>query len=113
MKINIQNAQPFSVFYHKEMLILSFEEFNNNFDIDHKAMSNIKIEHIGRDISLIPTKIIMSGQRPDSVAIFEFNTIVNLHQTEGTQRVLAIRREGGPVYYFDIFGVKTPPLLLE
>ena len=26
---------------------------------------------------------------------------------------LVIRREGGPVYYFDSFGVETPPLFFE
>ena len=29
------------------MLTLTFEEFINKFDIDNKAMSNIKIEDIG------------------------------------------------------------------
>ena len=42
-----------------------------------------------------------------------FNIIENLHPTEGTHLVLVIRREGGPVYYFDSFGVETPPLFLE
>ena len=32
------------------MLILTFKEFNNNFSIDNKAMRNIKIEDIDRDI---------------------------------------------------------------
>ena len=27
--------------------------------------------------------------------------------------ILVIRREGGPVYYFDSFAVETPPLFLE
>ena len=34
---------------------------------------------------------------------------VNLHPTEGTHWVLVIRRKGGPVYYFDSFGVENPP----
>ena len=42
-----------------------------------------------------------------------FNIIVNLHPTEGTHWVLVIRREGCPTYYFDSFGVETPPLFLE
>ena len=42
-----------------------------------------------------------------------FNIIVNLHPTDGTHWVLVIRREGGPVYYFDSFGVETTPLFLE
>ena len=41
------------------------------------------------------------------------NIIVILHPTDGTHWVLVIRREGGPVYYFDSFGVETPPLFLE
>ena len=36
--------------------------------------------------------------------------IVNLHPTDGTHWVLFIRRRGGKVYYFDSFGVETPPL---
>ena len=36
-----------------------------------------------------------------------------LHPTDGTHWVLVIRREGGPVYYFDSFRVETPPLFLE
>ena len=42
-----------------------------------------------------------------------FNMIVNLHPTDGTHWVLIIRREGGPVYYFDSFSVETPSLFLE
>ena len=41
------------------------------------------------------------------------NIIVNLHPTDGTHWVLVIRREGGPVYYFDSFGVETSPLFLD
>ena len=33
--------------------ILTFEEFNNKFSIDNKAMSNIKIEDIGKDKNLM------------------------------------------------------------
>ena len=40
------------------MLILSFEEFNNKFGIDIKAMSKIRIEDIGKDISLTPIEIV-------------------------------------------------------
>ena len=36
------------------MLILSFKEFNNEFDVDNEPMSNIRIKDIGKDISLIP-----------------------------------------------------------
>ena len=42
-----------------------------------------------------------------------FNIIVNLHPTDDTHWVLAKRRGGGNVYYFDSFGVETPRLALE
>ena len=49
--------------------------------------------------------------REPALQIYEpnLNIFVNLHPTEGTQWVLVIRREGGPVYYVDSFGVETPP----
>ena len=40
-------------------------------------------------------------------------SVKRLHPTDGTHWVLVIRREGGPVYYFDSFGVETPPLFFE
>ena len=95
------------------MLILTFEEFNNKFNIDNNAMSDIRIKDIGKDISLTPIEIVMRDQTPDNTSEPNVNIIVNLHPTDGTHWVLAIRREGGPVYYFDSFGVETPPLLLE
>ena len=95
------------------MLILTFEEFNNNFNIDNSAMSDIRIKDIGKDISLTPIEIVMRGQTPNNISEPNSNIIVNLHPTEGTHWVLVIRREGGPVYYFDSFGIETPPLFLE
>ena len=102
------------------MLILTFEEFNNEFNIDNNAMSDIRIKDIGKDISLTPIEILMRDQTPDSIGDPNFNIIVNLHPTEGTHWVLVIRREDqrsgytdGPVYYFDSFGAETPPLFLE
>ena len=95
------------------MLILTFEEFNNNFNIDNSAMSDIRIKDIGNDISLTPIEIIMRDQTPNNISEPNSNIIVNLHPTEGTHWVLVIRREGGPVYYFDSFGIETPPLFLE
>ena len=102
------------------MLVLIFEEFNNKFVFDNKAMSNIKIEDIGRDISLIPIEIVMRDQTPDSIwepasqiRELNFNIIVNLHPTDVTHWILVIRREGGPVFYFDSFGVETPAIFLE
>ena len=43
----------------------------------------------------------------------DFNIIVNLHPTVGTHWVSVIRRGGGKVYYYDTFGVETPPIFLE
>ena len=66
------------------MLILTFEEFNNKFDIDNSAMSNIRIKDIGKDISLTPIEIVMRDQTPDNTSEHNFNIIVNLHPTDGT-----------------------------
>ena len=49
------------------MLILTFEEFNNKFNIDNNAMSDIRIKDIGKDISLTPIEIVMRDQTPDSI----------------------------------------------
>ena len=95
------------------MLILTFEEFNNKFNIDNNAMSDIRIKDIGKDISLAPIEIVMRDDKPEMVSEPNSNIIVNLHLTEGTHWVLVIRREGGPTYYFDSFGVEAPPLFLE
>ena len=95
------------------MLILSFEEFNNQFGIENEAMSNIKLEDIVRDISLTSIEIVMKDESADSVIEPNFNIIDNLHPTDGTHWVLVIRRDAGPVYFFDSFGVETPPFFLE
>ena len=110
------------------MLILTFEEFNNKFIIDNIATSDIGIKDIGKDISLTPIEIVMRDQgtcladgetwsktyeTPENTTEPNFNIIINLHPTDSTHWVLVIRREGGPVYYFDSFGVETPPLFLE
>ena len=95
------------------MLILTFEEFNNKFNIDIIAISNIRIKDAGKDISLTLIEIVMRDETPDSIREPNFNIIVNLHTTDGTHWVSVIRREDGPVYYFDSFGVETPPLFLE
>ena len=89
------------------MLILSFEEFNNEFGIDNEPMSNISIKDIGKDIILTPKEKIMRDEKPEIINENNFNIIVNLHPTDGTHWVLVIRRGGGKVYYF------TPPLFLE
>ena len=44
------------------MLILSFEEFNNKFNIDNSAMSDIRIKGIDKDISLTPIEIVMRSK---------------------------------------------------
>ena len=79
------------------MLILTFEEFNNKFNIDNSAMSDIRIKDIGKDISLTPIEIVMRDDKLDNTNETNFNIIVNLHPTDGTHWVLVIRREGGPV----------------
>ena len=94
------------------MLTLTFEEFFNSFGIDNKAMSNIRIEDIGKDISLTHIEIVMRDKTPDNINENNFNIILNLHPTDGTHWVLVIRRRAGKVYYFDSFGVETPPLFL-
>ena len=95
------------------MLILTSEKFNNKFNIDNNAMSDIRIKDISKDISVTPIEIVMRDDKPEMVSEPNSNIIVNLHPTEGTHWVLVIRREDGPVYYFDSFGVETPPLFLE
>ena len=95
------------------MLILSFEEFNNEFSIDNEPMSIIRKKNIGKDIGLTPIEIIMRDEKPEMINETNFNIIVNLHQTDGTHWVLLIRRGCGKVYYFDSFGVETPPLFLK
>ena len=76
-------------------------------------MGNIKMEDIGRDISLIPIKIIMRDQTPSTIRETHFNIIVNLDPTDGSYWVWVIKMDGRNVYYFDSFGVETPPLFLE
>ena len=49
------------------MLILTFEEFNNKFNIDNSAISDIRIKDIGKDISLTPIEIVMRDETPDSI----------------------------------------------
>ena len=50
------------------MLILTFEEFNNKFNIDNNAMSDIRIKDIGKDISLTAIEIVMRDQTPDNTS---------------------------------------------
>ena len=78
------------------MLILTFEEFNNNFNIDDNAMSDIRIKDIGKDISLTQIEIVMRDQSPKTICEPNSNIVVNLHPTDGTHWVLVTRREGGP-----------------
>ena len=87
------------------MLILTFQEFNNKFNIDNSAMSDIRIKEIGKDISVTPIEIVMRDQSPKTIYELYSNIIVNLQRTDGTHWFLVIRREGGPLYYFDSFGV--------
>ena len=66
------------------MLILTFEEFNNKFNIDNSAMSDIRIKDIGKDINLTPIEIVMRDETLDNINEPNSNIIVNLHPTEGT-----------------------------
>ena len=45
------------------MLILTFEEINNEFVIVIEPMSDIKIKDIGKDISLTPIEIIRRDEK--------------------------------------------------
>ena len=85
------------------MLILTFEEFKNKNNFENKAVSNIKIEDISRDISLIPIEIVMRDRTQVTIRETNFNIIVNLHPTDGNHWVLAIKREGVETYFFDSF----------
>ena len=76
-------------------------------------MSDIRIKDIGKDISLTPIETIMTDEKPEMINETNFNIIANLHPDDGTHWVLVIRRGGGKVYYFDSFGVETPPLFSE
>ena len=66
------------------MLILTFEEFNNKFNIDNNAMSDIRIKDIGKEISLTAIGIVMRDDKPEMVSEPNSNIIVNLHPTKGT-----------------------------
>ena len=79
------------------MLILSFEEFNNEFCIDKEPLSNIRIKDIGKDISLTPIEIIMRDESQEIINEHNFKIIVNLHPTDVTQWVLVIERRAGKV----------------
>ena len=76
------------------MLILTFEEFNNKFNMDNNAMRDIRIKDIGKDISLTPIELVMRDDTPDNICEagslineHNFNIIVILHPTEGTHWV--------------------------
>ena len=58
-------------------------------------MSNIEIEKIVREISLIPIEIVRRDQKPESINETTFNVNVNLQPTDRIHWVLIIRREGG------------------
>ena len=66
------------------MFILTFEEFNNKFNIDNNAMSDIRIKDTGKDISLTPIEIVMRDQSSQTNCEPNFNIFVNLHPTDGT-----------------------------
>ena len=68
------------------MLILTFKEFNNKFNIDNNAMSDIRIKDIGKDIRT-PIEIVMRDQSPKTIFEPNSNIIVNVHPTDGTHWV--------------------------
>ena len=49
------------------MRTLTFEEFINEFGIDNKARSNIRIEDIGENISITPIEIVVIDQIPETI----------------------------------------------
>ena len=69
------------------MLILTFEEFNNHFNTDNSATSDITIKNIGKNISLTPIEIVMRDETPDNTSETNFNITLNLHSFEGTHWV--------------------------
>ena len=46
-------------------------------------MSNIEIEDISKDISLIRIETVMRDQTPKTIEDAEYNNINNLHPTDG------------------------------
>ena len=74
------------------MIILTFKEIKNKHNIENKAMSNIEIEDIGKDISPIPNESEMRDQPPKTIKDAGYNSIIKLHPTDGTQWVLVIKR---------------------
>ena len=59
------------------MLILTFEEINNKFNIDNNDMSVIRIKDIGKDINLTPIETVMRDQSPKTICEPNSNIIVN------------------------------------
>ena len=52
----------------------------------------------------------MRDQTPETIYENNSTIIVNPHPIDYTHWVLVIRREGGPLYCLDSFGVDTLPL---
>ena len=74
------------------MIILTFKEFNDRYNVEKKAMSNIEIEDICRDISLlIRIETVMRDQTPKTIEDAEYNIIKILHPTDGTHWILVIK----------------------
>ena len=74
------------------MIILGFKEFNNKYNIENKAMSDIPIENIVQDISLILIKVLMQEQTPKTIVNEEYSFNSNLHPTDGTNWVLITKK---------------------
>ena len=60
------------------MRILSFEEFIIKLGIYNKAMSNIRLEGVGKDINLTPIEIVMRDETPKTIYENNSNIIVIL-----------------------------------
>ena len=73
------------------MLTLTFEEISSKIGFDDNAKSNIRVEDIGKDISLITIEIVMRDQIPETIHNPEFDIIVHLHPSDGTHWDLVIR----------------------
>ena len=84
------------------MLILSFKEFNKEFGIENEPMSYVRIKDIGKDISLLPIRIIMRDEKPEMTTETDLSIIVNLHPTDGTHWVTVIRMGGEKIYYLTV-----------
>ena len=55
----------------------------------------------------------MRGENFSTIIDKNFNIIVDLHPTDGTNWIFVIIGDSGEVYYFNSVNVETPTLFLE